>query len=352
MPLNVEFYSDRASWLAARRGPFSIGASEAAAVLGVSPYMDPWAFWEIKQGHAMSHDDRDDAVLSRGNRWEPVVLAEYADASGSTIVEPGAHFGRKGTIVTLSNTEFPWLRESPDAFALDRYGVLGHAEAKTAMDRDAWTNDRGAIIDKWSNGSEELMPPHYAVQAYVQLAVTDLPWNDVCALVPSNGWLEVRWLRLMRDEDTQSAIVEALDAWREKHLVRGDAPDVDGSSACNRYLARRLNVPKKRASRVATPEEAAAMREVALLRAQTKAAEERVKSLTNSLVVSAGESIVRLSDDKKGPYGQAEPSSGRTTIDSKKLKDEFPDAYAACKRTSAPGVSFATYRFEKEKADE
>lgn len=348
MPLTVDFYGDRTSWLAARRDPFSIGASEAAAALGVSPYMDPWAFWELKQGHAEARDEREEVVLSRGSRWEPVVLAEYADASGAKIVEPGAHFGRKGTIVTLSNTAFPWLRESPDAFVIDRYGVLGHAEAKTAMDRDAWTSERGMVIDRWSDGCENLMPPYYAVQAYVQLAVTDLPWNDVCALVPSNGWLEVRWLRLMRDNDTQDAIVESLGAWREKHLIGGDPPDVDGSSACNRYLARRMNVPQKRASRVATPEEAAAMREVAALRAQTKAAEERVKALTNSLVVSAGESVVRISDDKKGPYGQAEPNAGRTTIDSKRLKDEFPDAYAACKRTSAPSVSFATYRFEKE----
>jgi predicted phage-related endonuclease len=345
MPLTVDFYGDRTSWLAARRDPFSIGASEAAAALGVSPYMDPWAFWELKQGHAEARDEREEVVLSRGSRWEPVVLAEYADASGAKIVEPGAHFGRKGTIVTLSNTAFPWLRESPDAFVIDRYGVLGHAEAKTAMDRDAWTSERGMVIDRWSDGCENLMPPYYAVQAYVQLAVTDLPWNDVCALVPSNGWLEVRWLRLMRDNDTQDAIVESLGAWREKHLIGGDPPDVDGSSACNRYLSPDERPAETRFARGAKG--AAAMREVAALRAQTRPRRSGCGA-HEPAAVSAGESVVRISDDKKGPYGQAEPNAGRTTIDSKRLKDEFPDAYAACKRTSAPSVSFATYRFEKE----
>lgn len=352
--LIVDLYPTRTAWLAARRDPFAIGASEAAAALGVSPYSDPWALWELKWAQRAMNaagidesSERDFSALSRGNRWEPVVLAEYAAESEGTIVEPGEHFGRKGHTVTIANRAFPWLRESPDAFAIDKYGVLGHVEAKTALDRDAWTRDRGAIVDKWSDGSEELIPPHYAVQAYVQLAVTGLPWNDVCVLVPSGGWLEVRWLRLMRDEETQGQIVEALTAWRERHLIGGEPPSVDGSQACNRYLARRFKAVDERPRRVATPDEAEKLRELAALRATVKAAEERVGLLTNELVVSADGHRVALADAKGAPFGQTQSTGGRTTIDSKKLQASFPDAYAACLRTGAPSVTFATYGFDK-----
>ncbi len=351
LDLIVDCYPTREAWLHGRRDPLNIGASEAAVVLGVSPYADAWSFWEKKTGQAKGEfipDDADAFVLSRGNRWEPVVLEEYGIASESTIVEPGENFGRKGHIVTLSNPAFPWLRSSPDAFAIDKWGTFGHVEAKTALDRDAWTRDRGIIIDKWADRSEELLPPHYAVQAYSQLAVSGLPWNDVCALVPSSGWLEVRWVRLMRDADTQDAIVEACAAWRDKHLVRGEAPDVDGTAACNRYLARRLNVPDARARRMASEEEATKIHELAALRATIGAAEDRVKVLTNELVVAAGESIVAVAEGKKAPYGQAQKVGAKETIDTKKLKTEFPEAHAACKRTGAASVWFATYRFEKQ----
>lgn len=348
--LIVDCYPTRDAWLQGRRDPLCIGASEAAVVLGVSPYTDAWTFWEKKTQQAKGEfipDDADAFVLSRGNRWEPVVLEEYGIASESTIVEPGEHFGRKGHIVTLTNPAFPWLRSSPDAFAIDKWGTFGHVEAKTALDRDAWTRDRGIIIDKWADGSEELLPPHYAVQAYSQLAVSGMPWNDVCALVPSFGWPEIRWVRVMRDDDIQRAIVEKCAAWREKHLVRGEAPDVDGTAACNRYLARRLSVPDTRARRVATEAEAAKITELATLRATINAAKERVDVLTNELVVAAGDVAVTLADGKKAPYGQAQKVSAKETIDAKKLKAEFPEVHAACRRMGAPSVWFATYRFEK-----
>ena len=351
--LIVETYATRAAWLAARRDPLTIGASEAAVALGVSPYAEPWSLWEAKRslasGAALPADERDQKPLQRGNRWEPVVLAEYADASESVVVEPGTHFGRPGHLVTLSHRDFSWLRQSPDAFAVDRRGEFGHVEAKTAMDRDAWTRDRGAVIERWEDGAEKLLPAHYAVQAYVQLAISGMPWNDVCALVPAGGWLEVRWVRLMADADTQSSLVEALAEWREKHLVRGEVPTLDGSAACNRYLARRFAPStEEREVRVATPEEAEKIKELARLRAQAKTLESRTKELVNDLVATTVGAKVTLSDAKGSPFGQSQTTSGRTTIDAEKLRAEFPEAYERCKRTGAATVTFATYKFAKE----
>jgi len=349
----VETFPTRAAWLAARRNPHAIGASEAAVALGVSPYSDPWALWERKVGRG--EDDRtpeDVEALTRGNRWEPAVLAEYEDASGGRVVEPGAHFGQRGHLVTLSNEAFPWLRSSPDAFAVDRWGVLGHVEAKTALDGDAWTDDRGVIIDHWTDGSETLVPAHYAVQAYVQLAVTGMPWNDLCALVPHRGWLAVRWVRLMRDEATQNALIEALAAWRSRHLVGGEPPPVDGSRACSRHLARLLDPPKKRPSRAATSEEAVSMRELAMLRARMKRDEERARLLGNELAAAAGADRITLDGEGKTPFGQAQSTGGRVTIDAAKLKAEFPDAYAACSRTSAESVTFAMYNLKEPTNDD
>ena len=340
----IETYPTRAAWLAARRDPTSISASEAAAALGVHPHLNAWGLWERKR--AAASGGREDEALQRGHRWESAVLAEYEDAAGVRVVRPGAAVGRPEHLVILASAAHPWLRESPDAFAIDPHGLaLGHVEAKTAMHRDAWSPERGVVIERWAEGAEALVPPHYAVQGYVQLAVSGLPWNDLCALVLDGSWLAVRWVRLLRDEETQGQLVEALAAWRERHLVGGEAPDVDGSRACNRFLARAFQA---RPARVATADEAAKLRELARPRAEVKAAEARVDALSNELTAAAEGARLLLSDAKGAPYGQPQRLAGRTTVDAERLRTEFPEAYAACQRTGEASIAFRTYRFEKD----
>lgn len=338
----VETFATRAEWLAARRNPTAIGASEAAAVLGIHPHLDAWTLWQGKRG---ASSESEGGVLARGHRWESAVLAEYEDMSGARVVAPGAHFGRPGHLVTLASAARPWLRESPDAFAIDPRGDLGHLEAKTAMDPSTWSPTAGVIVERWEDGAELHVPPHYAVQAYVQLEVTGLPWNDVCALVPHGGWLAVRWVRILRDPETQGQIVAALDAWRDRHLIAGEAPDIDGSRSCNRFLAAAFQA---RAQRVAAPDEAEMVRELARLRAEAKAIGARVDTLANTLVARADGARLLLSPAKGAPYGQPQANAGRTTVDVEKLRAEFPEAHAACARRGNPFVTFNTYRFTEQ----
>ena len=341
----VHGFASREAWAAARRDPTALGASEVAAALGVHPHMEAWALWELKRTQREpSHLASTEAVLQRGHRWEAAVLAEYEDTSGCRVVAPSELLAPGTRLVTLARRDAPWLRESPDAFATDaRTGELGHVEAKTALHRDAWSPEQGVLIERWDDGCEALLPPHYAVQAYVQLAVTGLPWNDVCALVPHGGWLAVRWVRLLRDEDTQGQIVEAADAWRLRHLINGEPPPVDGSRPCNRFLARAFQA---RPARVATDDEAARIRELAALRAQRKTIEARAEVLTNELVTAAAGARLTVGAERGAPYGQPQVIAGRTTVDGARLRAEFPEAFAACSRSGTPSVSFNTYRFE------
>lgn len=48
----IEVYQSRGDWLAARTGKSQhrIGASEVAAILGVSPWAGPWDIWTQRQG--------------------------------------------------------------------------------------------------------------------------------------------------------------------------------------------------------------------------------------------------------------------------------------------------------------
>lgn len=337
----IQPWPSRAAWLASRVD--SIGASEAAMALGVSPYGTAWQLWERKRAPAA--EKRAD-VLQRGHRWEPAVLAEYADESGYTVLDPGkACGGTSGQVVTLYRRELPWLRETPDAFAVDRAGGLGQVEAKTALRAHEWAPEPGVVIDRWDDAHAELVPPHYAIQGYVQLIVTGLPWVDLCALVPRYGWLSVRWVRLQRDPETQTQITDALTEWWERHVVDGEPPPLDGSEPCNRYLAQKFPSPsgKEKPTRGATREEIALMIELAELKARVKRDEERAAELRNQLLERAkGE---RLSIG--AAYGQPQNNAGRTVVDMDALRSEAPELVAKHERKSAPFASFNLYRFKE-----
>lgn len=334
----VQVWGSREDWLTGRRE--AIGASEAAMALGVSPYGTPFTLWQRKRKPKVEQKVE---VLQRGHRWEPAVLAEYEDESKNRVILPRDAFAAQGP-VTLSRRDLPWLRVTPDAFALDHRAQLGLVEAKTALRAHEWSSDPGIVIHRWDDEYSALVPPHYAVQGYVQLAVTGLPWVDLCALVPRDGWLGVRWVRLMRDADTQAALERALTEWHQRHLVDGEPPPIDGSEDCNRYLAaKHPSLGKSKPSRFATPEEVELMTEMAALKARQKADKERCDLLRNQLLERA--QGMRLVLDN-GAYGQPQNSEGRRTLDVEALRAEAPELVAKHTRKGEPFVTFNLYRFK------
>lgn len=217
------------------------------------------------------------------------------------------------------------------------------------MHNDGWTPDVGTVIERWHDGADLMVPVQYAIQVYVQLAASELPWNDLCALVMQGGWLAVRWVRFLRDPEIQDEIVETIAAWRQRHLIDGEEPAIDGSSACTRFLASKFVA---RPTRRASDGEETQMRALAALKAQKKAAEKQIKLFSNELVALANGSRLTLGDDKAAPYGQPRKIAGKVTVDAKKLRADHPDAYAACMKTGQPSATFATYRFAEEEEDD
>tara|TARA_R110000868_G_scaffold255275_3_gene511886 strand:+ start:4838 stop:5848 length:1011 start_codon:yes stop_codon:yes gene_type:complete len=336
--MNARVYPTRESWLASRDA-LSIGASEAAQALGVSPYGGPWELYERKQGKATP----DNATMARGRKWEPRVLEDYAEEAGVQLIDPAIHLSSRPGIAVLHHPDHDWMRCSPDAFTRQN-GILAGAEAKTATDAGAWTPEKGLVLDRWSDDAATLIPAHYAVQVYFSLEVSGFPYWDLCALVPAGGWLEVRWVRIMRDEQIQFSITHELACWQDRHLVKGTPPEIDGSDACNRALSASF---KKKESRESTYEEMGLLHELASIKNQEKQLKERGDLLKNQLIQKAdGNRLYALGTS--GPYGQPQFNKGKTGIDTNKLKAEFPAAFEACQKEGQPFTTFNLYKFDKE----
>lgn len=143
---------DRESWLIAR-GRQGIGGSEAAAAVGLSPWMTPLELWRLKTGQTKAKDLSGNAAVEKGNQWEPILRDLFAATHPEYQVEYHQYD-------ILYQDERPWLFATLDGELLKEDGRKGVLEIKTATPngKTGW--------GKWSNGS---MPENYYVQCCHEL---------------------------------------------------------------------------------------------------------------------------------------------------------------------------------------
>lgn len=255
----ARIYRDRASWLAARPGEdrTRIGASEVACVLGCG-FRTPFEFWRLRTEEGVDEDepavaDAEDAEhaydhpLERGNRWEPVAIREYAAAyPGLTVLPAGDAFGEPGALVTVQHAAIDWATASPDALVYDG-AEWGGGEAKTSASSPWLWGPTGTVVQGFTGWDDSLFRLGYLYQAMWQCEVLGLPWVDLFVLFG----FRLRCYRIERNEEHQRRVVDAVGEWRERHLVRGEAPPVDGSADARGWLSRRYAADKARTIEVA-----------------------------------------------------------------------------------------------------
>lgn len=247
---NVVTYASREDWLAHRND--GIGASEAAAILGVNPYLSPFALWSEKLGLVDSREESE--AMHWGLQLEPLVAEHYATTTGRIVMADPPY-------TVHVSVEQPWMRATLDRTVRDETqpGVIGVLELKTANAR---------LAHDWAD--EPPLP--YVVQVQHQLAVTGYQWGSLAVLI---GGQTFRWVDVPRNDDF-IAILIAREAEFWRRLVERDAPDVDGSESAREALAKLYPRERPDADPVALPPEADewdAMRQQAL--EDIKAAETR-----------------------------------------------------------------------------
>lgn len=263
----------RQDWHAVRST--GIGASEAAAILGVSPWKSALQLFYEKRG---TEQPTGGETFARelGLLLEDPIASLYAAKTGRMVTrpEPGKfqvlrHRDREYMLATLDGMQTFTANEKNPLFS----GQRGPLEIKTAAISKAALWDDEAPID-------------YQVQVQHQLAVTGAEFASVVALI---GGVSLRWADIRRDPE----FVELLEAscaefWRRVEL--NDPPPADGTEGTKEFLKRLY--PKASAKRIELPPEAIdldAQREEA---AKTiKAATARKLEAENKLKQMIGENV-------------------------------------------------------------
>jgi putative phage-type endonuclease len=204
--------------LAARRA--GIGASEIAALLGISPWESPFSlFWRKVNGW----DFEPSAEMEWGTRLETAIAAKYAD------LHPEFHVA---TDVGLVEGEEPWMLATPDALLFDAetwpgdhvsYAVAA-LELKTAH----------SAHDGWGEPGTAEIPVYYRAQVLWQMLVIEVQFADVAVLI---GGSDYREYTVLRDDRDIAVMVEAGRRFMAR-IEAGDPPPLDDHPATLTTLVR------------------------------------------------------------------------------------------------------------------
>lgn len=223
-PVFITKASDPDAWHSQRAG--AIGASEAAAALGLSPYMSPTELHLIKTGQLNAEDLSDKEAVYWGTVLEEPIARRYAEKTGRQVIDPHASFVHR---------DHPELRVNPDRFDIDEHGNVGLVEIKIA-DMHLW--------DDWADDG---CPPWYQAQVALQSYVTGIFRGRVACLIGGNRLL-IREVDI--DEELVTVLADRILDWWQRYVVVGDRPPVDGSSSCTGALEKlwkangdRMNLP-------------------------------------------------------------------------------------------------------------
>jgi putative phage-type endonuclease len=176
-------YTDRASWLDARMN--GIGASDAAPILGISPWVTIDQLFDEKTGKVAPKD------LSNNKKVQFGIEAEDHIRNLVALDFPQYEMIHHPFDI-LGMDEYPFITATLDGELRDRVTQeMGLLEAKTGSFRNL------ADLEPWENGK---IPMHYFCQVCQQLLVTGYPWALVVARLKRDpykdsdeGLPEIRW---------------------------------------------------------------------------------------------------------------------------------------------------------------
>lgn len=288
-----------------------IGASQAAAILGLSPFADPLDVWMEMTGRVSPMLSNPATI--RGQLLEPGLRDWYAGEVGA-VVTPGPKYGEPGWYVS-ENVAARW-----DGWWIDEDGEVVDFEGKTVNQR---------VQGKFSDG----VPVEYFIQGLVQLAARHpggfkVKRCDLVAYVTDAGEPTIHPIERAGNERRIEAIVDRLERWHRDHIV-GDKPPEAMTEEQRHALLAVLPVDVG-VWTTPTDEDRALVADLARVRGTARQAKAEEARILGRLIDRVGttnglEALLRGSHVK-----------GRVTLDTKALAKAHPDIFAMFARTGSP----------------
>lgn len=299
--MTVEEMNDREKWLTAR--DMGIGGSDAGVIANLSRWKSPYQLWMEKTKQTAPQDLSSNEYVYWGSALEQLVADRFCELTGKSVRKRGL----------LQSEEYPFMLASVDRMVVGENAGL---ECKTA---------NSFAAKEWENDN---VPDSYYAQCQHYMAVTGMEKWYIACLVGGNHFV---WKEIPRNEDDIKALIECeREFWA--HVQDGTPPPIDGSDSCTQSLKEKF-----RGGITETIELNSEAKELITSYAGLKEADEDIKKQMDTI---KNKLCSMLGDYETGYCGEAKVTwktqSGRTTIDSKKLKAEMPEVFEKYSKTGSP----------------
>lgn len=190
-----------------RRRSF-VGASEVAAILGLSPYAGPFDVWARKKGVVEPFEGNEATRL--GQTLESSILDHAEGVLGKLDRD----------VEVVNETRCGIVRATLDGISHDQHVV----ECKTAGLLSGTAANWG---EAGKVESSTQVPENYWIQVQIQLAVADCKSGSIFALLPRRG---ICRFEIERNDEVCDAMLGRVNEWWTKHVVGNVEPSLFGAS--------------------------------------------------------------------------------------------------------------------------
>ena len=295
-----------------------LGGSDAAAVMGLSPWATPVELWGQKTGRTPREPltSAQQKRFDRGHRLEPFIRDMVIDKLRDSGVEVELIAFNERYV----DLEHAFLACEID-FELRLTGDLQIGDRIVHLDKEHINGDAKSVTGfarkKWGAEDTEDVPIEYAAQFMHGLMVTGRRYCLVAALRSFDD-VDIYWT--VRDDETIAAMRPKLVQFWIEHVMTGVAPDPMVFSDI-KYL-----FPKDDGSRIeATVQIAATVHEFARVKAQIKVLEEQADELQVQIADFISPHSVLTVDGREIASWKSQDTA---RIDQKSLKEKAPEIAA------------------------
>jgi putative phage-type endonuclease len=282
-------------WLEARKS--GIGGSDAAGVVGLSPWDSSIRVYLDKVGQAVQIEDNE--RMRQGRDLEPIVAKRFEEATGIKLEKHPYILQSKSHPFMLANIDYKVC------------GLNEGFEAKTTDGRNA---------KEWENGK---IPRWYEIQCHHYMAVTGaVRWHIAC-LILGTGF---EYAVIERDQELIDYLQKAEgDFWRDNVLAKV-MPSPDGSPSVDAELKNLFPIAEEGVSVSLTDDEDLENYKALVEKKNLKKVmEKQIKTLEQffKLKIEDAESAYVEGIEKPITW----KSFKRKNFDKKKFEEENPELY-------------------------